>query len=335
MLARFTVAFSIPVHEAPDVAVDQICNFLYFAPESCVVIHLSKSFPMSRVDFEALINKTGLFDRSFVNPDSLPTRWGGIVHAHFSNFNYLRTKAEFKYFALHSSNDMLIKHGVERYISSHESGFCTRTVSKDSDWWPAVAASSDSFLLKFAANHLISPIGSQVEGSFYSHEKFAYIYKKYNEYEREIRETPFYTREEFYYPTLAISHGSPTGLPYVFSEVNRFDRSFWWWRRNAIRIIRKFPITKKNKDFLIDNCTLFAKKIIEKLGLYKLTQKDLERFIKSKYGQYNNFATFSDGVSNFNLYDIREIYGIKRVPRKYNHPLRMSLRKLISKDVRL
>lgn len=50
------IYISIPVHEKPEVIVDQLCNFERFFPSAKIVLHLSKNANFSVQEFLDYIN---------------------------------------------------------------------------------------------------------------------------------------------------------------------------------------------------------------------------------------------------------------------------------------
>jgi len=166
---------SLPVHERPDIVAGQLQNIRHFAPDSLVCLHVSPEYQGEMDVFTALTRQPGVF----VNPDRLVTQRGcGLMHVHISNFAYVRSLGErFLKIVLFSSNELLIRHGLEAHTSRHAVGTQVEMYDPQTDWHlfhrnvqklpPMQALLADLWL-----PHMF---GGQAEGQFYSDDLFAEI----------------------------------------------------------------------------------------------------------------------------------------------------------------
>lgn len=77
---KYSIVFSIPVHEKFEVIVDQIININHFNPNCAIVLHLSKKFDytgtaMSEEQFRQIVNS---FENVFINENRLDTVYFNI-----------------------------------------------------------------------------------------------------------------------------------------------------------------------------------------------------------------------------------------------------------------
>lgn len=163
------ILFSIPVHEEADVVLDQVRNFLHFAPDAQIILHVSRQWLTKEPD---VAEKLGKDKRVWVNSRSLWTGHsdGMVLKAHILNFEFARASGiEFEYFCLHASNDMFVRQGVQDYVTSHDAGFfMSRVEDQMLDWWHRDSALGDPALPRMgrALRESGPVLCSQVEGSF-------------------------------------------------------------------------------------------------------------------------------------------------------------------------
>lgn len=210
MKACFKYILSIPIHEKPEVVIDQLCNIKhYWRDNYAVILHISKGFNwdswyMTANDFKNII---ALFDNVFINPESLDTKWGGIIHTHLSNFKYAESIIEFDYFVIVASNELFIKSGISRWIEGKDYGCQTsRLLSNIGDKWAfSKNVLADNNLKQMCLKENINDIYcSAPEGTFYKRELFHDMNKIINKYYTFDMNEDMYPREEVYLPTLAI-----------------------------------------------------------------------------------------------------------------------------------
>lgn len=68
------IYISIPVHEKPDVVVNQMQNFARYLPEAKVVLHVSKDAKFSVNELEDVLKKANV-SHALVNPTQVETKW--------------------------------------------------------------------------------------------------------------------------------------------------------------------------------------------------------------------------------------------------------------------
>jgi len=110
------IAISIPIHESMDCVVDLVENIRHYEPNSYLILHASKIFS----SFEA--EKLKPYENVFINPKRNPTGLGLLTH-HISNFKFLQKHVSFDSFVIMSSNEMLIKYGLEEHVKKYKNGF--------------------------------------------------------------------------------------------------------------------------------------------------------------------------------------------------------------------
>lgn len=324
------IVISIPVHEKPDVINDQISNINQYIENPIIVLHLSQSF-FCQYDESSIIRNSNVF----INPQHLVTQWGNIYETHISNYAYIKDKIPFDYFLLQSSNDMFIKPGIEKYISSFDAGFNKRFIwDGNSMWWPANEAIKDLSLKKIM-NHLgiTRIVASQIEGSFYKKEIFDFIVKTIHGIitDNDRRNFNHYTREEIWFSTIAskIVDFNRTGYPTTFSEVHRFDRSIWTVRERFDRLYHALLLQylfgeklEKRIEGKINNF-LFSKRY------YKIKKKDIIdiRNDSRKFINKNEFLNDSPGWFRLST---GNYFSVKRVRRTYDDEIRTYIRMLSS-----
>lgn len=323
---KMIIAVSIPVHEKPDVILDQISNVKKYIENVIIVLHISKVF-YEKYEESTLDGNEGVF----INPEHLATKWGDIVSTHISNFQYLCGVAQFDYFVMHSSNDMYIRSGIEDYISQFEAGFQIRKVfQKYSHWWPGDASFKDSQLDWIKQNCGQSmTVASQLEGSFYSFSLMkkiiSVLQNVYDANDSKIH----YTREEVYFSTVASSliDWAKIGRPTTFSEVHRFDRKNWALRektRKAYNIFFRFFIPR----YAYDSFEALYNNILFKSRFYKITKKDVKCLRRHSAKTISKNRFLDDGSGSFELYDDENIFSVKRISRDYTDSVRKFIRKL-------
>ena len=327
---------SIPVHERPDVILDQIQNINHFFPEADIVLHVSSSY-FEKYEITPITGLRGVY----LNPVHMETGWGSIVLTHVSNFAYIEEIGNcYDYFILHSSNDMYVRHGVGEYIQKYDAGFNLHFLpQKYTYWWPCTCAWEDPGLEackeKIGQTRIVA---TQVEGSFYRMDIMREIMNIIQECVDEGTVVPdkgkYGTREEMFFSTLAecLIPYDRIGRPFVFSEVHRFDRELWRNFQVADSQYRRWlhfllPEHIYNKLKSIYNNYKF------KQGKYETTPAIVDKIIQMDVDYVEKNRFLDDGVSKFELYrDAASLFAVKRVRREYDDPLRKYIRKLSEQE---
>lgn len=178
-----TVLFSIPVHERPEIVRDQIRNIKAFCPDSVVCLHVSRS---AGDDITAYLN-VAKEEGALVNPNRLDTGndHSGIFHVHCSNFCFVRDEGvPFYAITLLSSNELLIRTGLEDFIQERRVG-CQTVLAETTANWHLFRY---DLLEKLRGNGFLQHLGvdtyfgGQAEGQFYRAEIFEIIAKAYTDF---------------------------------------------------------------------------------------------------------------------------------------------------------
>lgn len=320
------VVISIPVHEKPEVILNQIKNIKRFNEEAEIVIHISAAFYEKYSDEKLINNK-----KIHINPKHLETSWGNIIFAHLSNFEYMKSMGKFDYFVMHSSNDMYIKSGFLDYIYKFDCGFYVHPlVSDKSFWWPTEYALKDkqlkSILKELNADMAIS---SQVEGSFYRCELMDEIDTLIKKTMEQYNDRLNYPREEVYFPTIAYykMNLKLKGNITTFSEVHVYDSMLWmpWMLKKKIKLKNTF--SKKVVNFILEKLYEINYKILKKTLIYRLSVHQINMILKKENKFINKYKYLCDGVSKYPLYG-GKIFSVKRVNRDIDDKIRKYISKL-------
>jgi hypothetical protein len=304
---------SIPVHENIECIISQAKNFNHYMPHAKIVLHLSTSANFSIEKLQDSISVASL-QNCYVNPVQVETGWGGILNAHISNIKYIKTLPEADQIVFHSSNDMLVKDGVENYLDSNRNVFNSRLVMHGGRWWPGQEALKDKFFRSLVAPYGSGALfGSQIEGSAYAADL---LYRMISDIEHSdlLRSNLFYPREELVFSTLANAYGvKPAALPYVYSEVHVFDRRLWSiFDANKIVLESKSGLSVVLKKFVND--------FMFKMEFYKIKISD----VKSISEGHSNFnELMNDGNYCWKIFDNKKLYGVKRIERDVSNGVRL------------
>ncbi len=271
------IIISIPIHEAAEVACNQADNIKKYVPNSLIIFHICKSY-RNVEEIELLRQKENVV----INPTRLETAWGNIIETHICNFLYAKDNYEFKYFLLHSSNDMYVRRGIEKYIFRYKAGFNYREIEDQNSYWIVAHAACKDLLLSKIANGG-SKYASQIEGSFYAFEIMDEIVTTLQNHMPFEKAVESYTREELFFSTVAaemLEH-EQVGRPTTFSEVHRFDRIYQNYNIYKDKLIGKKSGMAFADDFL-RRCLLRSQIYrIRKRDVYKISEKDV-KYIQKK-----------------------------------------------------
>lgn len=312
------IYISIPIHERSDVVVDQMQNFEKYFPEAKVVLHISK-----RADFSVCKLREKLIEanlkNTIINPEQVETKWGSIIQAHIENIRYIISLGNAEKIIFHSSNDMLIQEGVFEYVKNKKNIFHQRYIKPHTLWWVGRRSLKDNFVSNYFNHNFMA---SQIEGSMYEIEFLKKCLEELDKNPEFFNSKLFYPREEIFFSSFALKFGIlPDGLPYVFSEIHRFDREFF-------RYLTKYPSLFNQYSFL----GKMLKKLLEKFLLwsfdYKLSINDIN-YIKRKDFYMEQYSFFSDGKGlNWCVFEINTLFGVKRVGRFINDPIRVFIQRI-------
>lgn len=313
------ICVSLPVHTRPIVIAGQLANFATFLPEAKVVLHVSAQARFTLAELEWALAQAGC-SNAVINGQRRPTAWGNILPAHLANVSWIRRHLpRCTRICLHSSNDMLVRPGVACHLE-HGGNFLHRRLIRPGNRWRFAAAALGDTALQALCHRLGDAplIGSQVEGSSY---EAALLYEVADMIGAAASQAPPlpYPREEVWLSTVAHARGArPSGAPYIFSEVHRFDRSFWRVLRHVDPLIghpgdaRYLP--RRALEFLMIHT-----------GFHRIDRHLVDRIARDAADALAPYEWLSDeagGGGRWRVFDRHGLYGVKRVPRRPNHPLR-------------
>jgi hypothetical protein len=213
---------------------------------------------------------------------------------------------------------MFVKLGIEEYLKGKDYLFNFRRVNSFfTYWWVGAVAKQDKKLLNLLKLHNSSMIiGSQIEGSMYKIDllmRIIELCEKHNLLESQLH----YPREEIVFSSLANALNIKSdGLPYVLSEVHRFDSKLWKFFMKYKRIHRNDLLRK------IVNAIFFRSKF------YEIKPKDIEAIRNNDIKYLEKFEYLYDGDNKWKIFNSNNLFAVKRVEREINNPLRIYIRGL-------
>lgn len=311
-----STCISLPVHTRPAVIAGQLKNFAAFLPGAQVVLHVSAQARFTQAELEAALAQEGC-GNARINPQRLATGWGNILLAHLANIAWIRRHApQCARICLHSSNDMLVRAGLAQHLERAGSLLHTRPIHPGSRWRFAAPALADPALAAVCRRLGNAPlIGSQVEGASFEAAVLYDIADILRHAARQAAPLP-YPREEVWLSTAAHARGARIGgTPYIFSEVHRFDRVFW----KVLGVVD--PLIGRRGDPL-----WLPRRALEFLmirsGFHRIGRRMVDRIAADLADQLAPYEWLSDGEASWRVFDPHGLYGVKRVPRRPDAPLR-------------
>jgi hypothetical protein len=294
------ILFSIPVHEEPEVIIDQIKNYRTFAPSCGIIIHPSKQFLLGNPELPHTLES---YDGVIVNRRPILTAQHLVLKCHISNFLYAQTIGlDFTHFCHQSSNDLFVRPGVEDYVTRNDFGFQTIEAFKElfnfTHWREDFR--KDKCFPKMVSGSMepIRYLASQAEGTFYPTE----AYKKFAE------DFMRFAWKEFGVP-YPYSHGSNLTLLKFFDRLQKNPR-----RR---KYIGRFFYPKEEfypPNYFIQQCNSAT-------SPYCLMNWDKRLKVETE-----DVDMILSGKHPIPGYD--EIFAVKRVERRLDDPLRRYIRGL-------
>jgi hypothetical protein len=316
------ICISLPVHTRPAVIAGQLKNFAAFLPGAQVVLHVSAQARFTPAQLEAALSQAGCTNAR-INPQRLATGWGNILLAHLANIAWIRRQAPHcARICLHSSNDMLVRPGLARHLERGASFLHHRPIRGDSRWRFATPALADPALAAVCRRLGGAPvIGSQVEGSSYEAGLLYEAADLVKHAARQAARVP-YPREEVWLSTVAHAIGARvSGTPYVFSEVHRFDRVFW----KVLRIVDPLIGRRSDPRWLPRRALEF---VMIRSGFHRIDRRLVDAIATDLADQLAPYEWLSDGDNSWRVFDRHGLYGVKRVPRRPDAPLRLYIDEL-------
>lgn len=201
MSKRFCI--SIPVHEAPEVVVDQVNNILKYVPESYIILHVSLYGIQIRNKLKQIFKGS---QRIFVNPTSYPTDWGWMFHTHIVNYGYAESlKLSYDYFVVDASNSMFFQHGIADFVKDADYFVNLRHVQDlGSDHWVVRNATLDDPCFRKMVQELeIKDLYvTRHEGNIFSRPLLTEMMRLFDKYYIMDVNEKRYPREEIYFSTI-------------------------------------------------------------------------------------------------------------------------------------
>jgi hypothetical protein len=313
------ICISLPVHTRPAVIAGQLNNFAAFLPGARVVLHVSANARFTPDQLDAALAQAGC-GNACINPLRLPTNWGNILLAHLANIAWIRRQLpQCTRICLHSSNDMLVRHGLARHLERGPNFLHHRPIGPGSRWRFAGAALADPALAAVCHRLGAAPIiGSQVEGASFEAALLYEITGIVKHAARQASPLP-YPREEVWLSTVAHARRAEVaGAPYIYSEVHRFDRVFW----KVLRVLDPLLGRRGDARWLPRRALEF---LMIRSGFHRIDRTLVDRIAADTAGSADALAPhewLSDGGAPWRVFDRHGLYGVKRVPRRPEAPLR-------------
>jgi hypothetical protein len=297
---------SLIVHEKPEVILNQLENFRHFAPGAVIVLHISKAMDPTP-DLLAKIRDLG---QVHVNPVQVSTGINSLQGPHHENLRFIfgLSPAENDVVAFHASNDLLVRKGVEEFVRHHAAAYYQDGVLNPAHNPSGAAAilGDEEFAALRARAGAEVVIYSQIEGVFFQIRHLRRAFALIEEAGMDLTRPRPYFAEEVILPTLVHAFlkndGGPVTVPYVLSELSFIVKHF----ETARRLLGHGLPAK-----------VFCR-LLRMVGPTRITSQLVDRIRKGDIGSYERFRR-SNGVVRFNT---PGTYGVKRVPRDIDDPLR-------------
>lgn len=295
------ILLSLLVHERPEVILDQIANIKKFAPDSLIVIHPARQFLETSNVGEVI----GGIDGVWLNPKPFYTGFGMVLKCHISNFLHAtKIGLSFHHICLHSSNDLFVRSGVERYVGDYEFGFQTRSPHVENpteilpDWFRDFKSDQNYRDIMRAIGAAPTEFISQVEGMFFPREAFNEFATHYHQH--AWQEFPFLP---------GYCHGTSQTLVRFLDKLTSTNRRRIYTGKYA------YP----REEFYLPN--FFATFTNRPAAPYCLMNWD-----KGLRVTPEDINIIRSGGSPIPGYD--KLFAVKRVNRKIDDPLRSIIRQL-------
>lgn len=195
------IYISLTVHENPAFLVHQLNNIHKVYKENYkVIVHISKDSTEYLKEFNMLNHAVINMSNVIINTDRCHTSWGYILHAHISNFNFIKHE-KFDKFVLMASNEFVVNKNISDHIHKYDFGCDNIKIVEGNGWMWTDKILSDHQLMDLFKKHDISLYSSYHEGSFYSKGILEYMIDICNEYSDWFG--ALYPREEVFFPSIA------------------------------------------------------------------------------------------------------------------------------------
>jgi hypothetical protein len=309
------IYISLPVHTQPAVVAAQLHNFAAFLPQAVVVLHVSAEARFTLPELRAALRRARC-SNMVLNPTRGSTGWGRILEAHLANVAFIRGLGDARRVCLHASNDMLVRPGLSAWLARAGNLFHQRPIAPGSYWRFADAALADPALRTLCRRLGGAPLnGSQVEGASYQAD---WIFEIAALLAGAVGQRPPrpYPREEVWLSTVAEALGAPrTATPYVFSEIHRFDRVHWRWRRRLAPLLDGEGGARALLRRVLEH-------VLIRSGFHRIDRCWVDRVAQDRSELLAPYEWLSDGNNVWRVHEPHGLFGVKRVPRRVDAPLR-------------
>lgn len=291
-------AISLLVHEQVEVVVDQCLNFEVFAPAALIMIHVSPSATFARQALAEALSRAGC-TRSLINPRSVPSAWGALTGPHLANIRALAPHCDADTIvSFHASNDMLLRR-LPDFPPGQTALFDQFDVSPHSTWYTGRKfGQSAAFAELLQRLDCPQGCGSQIEGASYPYGLLRELAERLGDADDLLAALPDASEEIVFSTWARCRMGEPTGAPYVLF---------------------------RNSGLLAAGAALLPRPL-RASPLSDLLQKALNRIegrFASPFARPEDVEALIAGSPG----TAPGHYGIKRIARLYDDPLRQRIRR--------
>lgn len=300
-------AISLLVHEQIEVVADQCRNFEAFAPAALIMIHVSPSASFPRDELAEALRLAGC-ERSLVNPVSVQSAWGALTGAHFANIRALASHVDADTIVtFHASNDMLLRR-LPDFAPGTTVLFNEFEVSPRSTWYTGRKfGQSKAFAALLERMGCDRGCGSQIEGASYPYGLLAELVARLDGEDDLLAALPDASEEIIFSTWARCRMGRPTGAPYVLFRNSGLLAAGAALLPPPLRATALTDILQKALNRIeLRFASPFAR------------QEDVEALIAGRPAR--GFAQDTNGNPVH--------FGIKRIARTFNDPLRTRIREL-------
>lgn len=275
----------------PDVIVDQAHNILDFTTDIGIVYHVSANAPGLAERFLPAMDKWVREGRVLVNPRSIKTTLINVLETHVENFHYLEEIAHpFEYFCMEASNDMLIRKHVDQWIARHDAGLKYTEYDTSKNDWFLPMIREDRQLLALLKSYGIR------------HDTIVGYQIEGSFYRRDLLTETMHAMKRGYTDYHACNYSKEeVMLPTLFCRLNDVSK---------LRIARPYVFTPWGRK-----PTLWKLLKTRARRDYDVTVDDIQKIFAGKHPMRADCAS---------------IYGVKRIPRIIDAPMRIYVNQLMA-----
>lgn len=302
----FRHAISLLVHEQIAVVVDQCLNFETFASAALIMIHVSPAASFAREALIEALKQAGCV-RSMVNPISVRSVWGALTEAHLANVRALRAHCDANTIvSFHASNDMLLR-SLPDFAPGTAPLFDELAVTPESTWFTGRQfGQSAAFAALLDRMGCRSGCGSQIEGASYPYGMLSDLAATLEGESKLLAALPSASEEIVFSTWARCRVGPPGGVPYVLF---------------------------RSSGLLAAGAAILPG-ALRSTWVGDVLQKGLNRIELRLSSPYARPADVEDLIAGRNPKGVAPTasgepahYGIKRIARTYDDPLRERIRR--------